>query len=266
MNTGGKRAFGLRLGCVVALFSLSAATPAWAEWYVAGFGGSGPSPKVENAHMDTLGEQRALQTFPTAANPTVASFTQSFSTSDLGLKTSALYGAKLGYFFREEKLPWLGVEVEAFTSTPTIKAQTLSTEQTINFTPKNITQPCQPAPNATCPVTTVTKGSLAIAESSLRVITVAFNVVARYPGTVFQPYVGIGAGAFYFKGENEFNGRQVAPGFNAQAGIKVLATEEWGLFVEGKYNRATVSAFDPKFGLSGDYSAFQAVAGIAYHF
>ena len=101
----------------------------------------------------------------------------------------------------------------------------------------------------------------------MRLITVLFNVVARYPGTTFQPYVGIGGGAFHFSSSGQIDGRQVVPGLNAQAGLKILATEEWGFFVEGKYNYATITNLDPAgFGFSGVYSAINAVAGIAYHF
>ena len=100
----------------------------------------------------------------------------------------------------------------------------------------------------------------------MRLITVAFNVVARYPGKILQPYVGVGAGAFYFKSSGQIAGSQVVPGLNAAAGLKILATEEWGFFLEGKYNLAEISNLDPTFGLSGDYSAFSGVAGLAYHF
>lgn len=48
--------------------------------------------------------------------------------------------------------------------------------------------------------------------------------------------------------------------------MKILMTEEWGIFVEGKYNRATLTNFDPGYGLSAEYSAFNAVAGLAFHF
>jgi hypothetical protein len=36
--------------------------------------------------------------------------------------------------------------------------------------------------------------------------------------------------------------------------------------VEGKYNLANISSLDPTFGLSGMYSIFHVVAGVAYHF
>ena len=47
---------------------------------------------------------------------------------------------------------------------------------------------------------------------------------------------------------------------------KILATDELGFSLEGKFNRATITNFDRVYGLSGEYSAFNVVAGIAYHF
>lgn len=46
----------------------------------------------------------------------------------------------------------------------------------------------------------------------------------------------------------------------------MLITEELGFFLEGKYNRAMITNFDPSFGFSGEDSAFNVVAGLAYHF
>src|SRR5262249_25408400 len=153
-----------------------------------------------------------------------------------------------------------GVELEAFTATPNIKSQTLSTTQGITLiraTPG--TPPCLPPPTANCSMQETLHSQVSLDESSLRLITVAFNVVTRYPGKVFQPYIGVGGGAFYFKSSNgSIQGRQVVPGLNAMAGVKILATEEWGFFLEGKYNRASISNFDPTYGLSGEYSAFSA--------
>jgi hypothetical protein len=39
--------------------------------------------------------------------------------SDLSLKTSVLYGLKLGYYL--ESLPWLGIEGEVFNTNPHVK-------------------------------------------------------------------------------------------------------------------------------------------------
>jgi hypothetical protein len=261
------------LGLIIfALLFVGFPGSALAEWYVAGFGGLSIPGKLSDANMDTYGERLALQQFPgAAAIPPQGTLSQSFNTSDLSLKNSALFGGKAGYFFKDEGFSWLGVELEAFTSQPTIKSQTVSTSQEVTylpFFPNSQTPPANCVPGIIdCQAQVTNKGTLQLSESSMRLITVAFNVVARYPGTTFQPYVGVGAGGFYFNSSGQIDGRQVVPGLNTQAGLKVLATEEWGLFVEGKYNYATISNLDPSgYGLSGTYSAFNLLAGIAYHF
>ena len=251
----------------IMLVSIGAIETATAEWYVAGYGGLSAPQSLKNVKMDTYGLTQDRNLFSGAFdNPPQGSLTQSFRTSDLALKQSPIFGAKTGYFFTDEGFRWLGVEVEAFTSQPTIKQQTVSTTHDVTYLPNNpdFTPAC--IPGATCQVQRSINSTLQVQESALRLFALAFNLVARYPGEVFQPYVGVGVGAFYFKGSPQFDGRQVVPGLNLQAGMKILATEEWGLFLEGKYNRATLTNFDPGYGLSGEYSAFNVVAGLAYHF
>jgi hypothetical protein len=249
--------------------------PADAEWYLGGYGGVSSPSSLKDAKLDTYGDRLAqqqfpygLSSFPTGAQGTI---TSSFTSSDIGLKDSPIYGGKAGYFFVEEGYSWLGVELEAFTSTPTINSQTVTTNQEAFYNPFNPlgTQPgCSPPnPIQNCAQSIQNRSTLQLTESKLRLVTVAFNVVTRYPGKVFQPYVGVGAGGFYFTSSTgTFQGRQVVPGLNVEAGIKVLATEEWGFFVEGKYNYATITNFDPTYGLSAVYSAINFVAGVAYHF
>lgn len=267
----------LRIGILMFLCIWSWIQPVGAEWYAGGYGGLSTSGSIKDVTMPLLGQQLAEQQFPQANDPLNSggrgTLTQSFKTSDVSLKNSAIFGGKVGYFFTEEKLPWLGVELEAFITNPKIKAQTLSTEHDITY------QPNTPAPAASCPPQNIinplpncpafvrNNSTLSLEESSLRVTTVAFNVIARYPGTVFQPYVGVGGGAFYFSSSNgSIQGRQVYPGLNALAGARLLVTEEWGIFAEGKYNMANVTNFDPAFGLSGMYSIFHLVAGVSFHF
>ena len=231
-----------------------------AEWYVGGYGGYSMPGKLRDVQLPLLGERQALAQFPGFNAINGDRLTSSLSGSDISLKSSAIFGGKAGYFFKDEGFSWLGVEVEAFTSQPTIKQQTVSTTLDATFVPKVTAPPVVPA-------TISQPGTLQLEESSMRLVTVAVNLMARYPGEVFQPYVGIGGGGFYFSSSGQIDGRQVVPGLNAQLGLKVRATEEWGLFVEGKYNYATITNLDPAgFGFSGVYSAFNAVAGIAYHF
>jgi hypothetical protein len=264
---------GLSLGVLIMLACCYPQTVR-SEWYVAGYGGFSAPSALKNVKMDQLGETQDTQYFSGGqSNPKLGTYTQTLRSSDITLKQSPLFGGKTGYFFTDEGVSWLGVEFEAFTSQPTIKNQTVSTVHDITyipFTPNGNPPPPAPPPNCTlgadCQLQKTITGTTTIPESSMRLITLAFNVVARYPGTVFQPYVGIGAGAFYFTSSGAIAGHQVVPGLNAMAGIKVLATEEWGFFLEGKFNRATITNFDRVYGLSGEYSAFNVVAGLAYHF
>jgi hypothetical protein len=258
-------------GVLVMVFLLQV-EPARSEWYLSGYGGYSAAQPLKDVTMNNYGYTSAVNRYGFGPSNAVQgdTLTQNFQTSDLSLKQSLLFGGKGGYFFNNEGFSWLGVELEAFTTTPTIKTQTVTTNQDITFIlgPGHLPGACPlPPPTQQCSVQENLKSTLPVTQSSLRLVTVAFNVVARYPGTIFQPYVGIGVGAFYFSSTGQIDGRQVVPGLNTQAGLKVLATEEWGLFVEGKYNYATITNLDPVgFGLSGVYSAFNVLAGVAYHF
>ena len=243
--------------------------PARSEWYASGYGGFSATQPLKDVTMDNFGERSAAERYLfTTNNQTLGdTLSQNFQASDLSLKQSTLFGGKGGYFFNAEGFPWLGVELEAFTTKPTIKTQTVSTEQDIIFTKRDFNPACPAQPLGQCSIQEHLSSTLGVDQSSLRLISVVFNVVARYPGEIFQPYVGIGGGAFYFSSSGQIDGRQVVPGLNLQTGLKVLATKEWGLFVEGKYNYATITNLDPTgFGLSGVYNAFNVLAGVAYHF
>ena len=251
---------------LLGFFCLSSVVPGFAEWYVAGYGGMNTGVKLTDVSMPVYGQGLAMDEFPGTKIPTTGdTVTQNFKTSDISLENSPIFGAKAGFFLDDPSLKWLGFEVEAFTTKPDIKQQTLKTDQDVTFSPGSLAN-CL-AFTTDCPETRVHTGQLSVTDTSLRVSTIAANVVARYPGTVFQPYIGVGAGAFYFSSSGQFDGHQVVPGLNTQLGLKVLATEEWGLFVEGKYNYATITNLDPTgFGLSGTYNAFNVLAGVAYHF
>ncbi|MCP9453452.1 MAG: porin family protein [Nitrospira sp.] len=244
-----------------------------AEWYVAGYGGYSTGGDFNDVTMPLRGERLARQQFPQADEPRNdlgrGTLYQHFTTSDISLKSSAMYGGKVGYFFNDMKLPWLGVEAEVFTTTPDIKAQKLDTSHQVTYqpnTPASATLCSQIGPPPNCPASVSSKSQLALNKSDLRVITFALNLIARYPGSVVQPYVGVGVGGFYFIGADQIEGRQFVPGLNAQFGLKYLATQHWALFAEGKYNLAHVSTLDQTFGISGLYSIFHVAAGIGYHF
>jgi opacity protein-like surface antigen len=230
--------------------------------------------KFTDVEMPVLGESLAATTTnPDLTNPTGNPFfqlTQNLQTDDVKLKRSWVAGGKLGYFFSQQGFPWLGIELEAFLTNPKIKSQTLgATQDVTRFNPT-------PSPNGptdnpgnagdTEPTDFSIPRSISLDESNLFVTTLALNGVLRYPGTILQPYIGAGIGGFWFRGNKQFDSSKIVPGLNAFAGLKVKATEEWGVFIEGKYNRATLNDFGPEIGLRGNYSLVQWLAGLAFHF
>jgi opacity protein-like surface antigen len=169
--------------------------------------------------------------------------------SDLSLHNSVMYGAKIGYYF--DSMKWLGVETEVFNSTPHIKQQTA----TVSF---------GGAP-ATAPIT----------GQDLRVLTWApINVVARYQMGQFEPYAGIGLGLFFAQikdGQTGESSSSTKPGLNTQLGARYFMTNNFALFGEWKYNRASFnfsqsSPTQATGGVKGDYSAHIFAFGVSYHF
>ncbi|WP_447977906.1 outer membrane beta-barrel protein [Candidatus Nitrospira bockiana] len=169
--------------------------------------------------------------------------------SDLKLQNSFMYGLKLGHYF--ETLPWLGVEAEVFNTTPNVKQQTVTT---------------------TKPDGTTTTGTNS-GPPRISVLTVAANLVARYPGEILQPYVGVGVGSFFSRShvrsgtlDRSVSGTDF--GLNALAGLRWMVTENIAVFGEAKYQRVQIK-FDPSAGLNGStntYNPIHVAVGIGYHF
>lgn len=188
---------------------------------------------------------------------------------DPSLANSVIYGMKVGYF-HPGRLNWLGLEVEAFNTTPHMK--------------ETGGQP----------------------GSHLRLTTLAFNAIARTrlacrddrrdirdrrdtrdrgdeydfsplhenARCPLQLYGGVGLGIFFAETSNQFgrstdNGRA---GLNALAGTKYFFNEHVALFAEYKFNYVDLK-FDqnqivggPTAGLNGMYLINNVVGGLAYHF
>lgn len=168
--------------------------------------------------------------------------------SDLSLKTSMLYGLKLGYYL--ESLPWLGIEGEVFNTNPHVKQQT----QTLTLPSGAV-------------LSTNASGSL------LSVLTLATNLMVRYPGASLQPYIGVGPGLFFARNHfstaaGEASTATTQIGLNALAGVRYLVTDHVALFLEGKYSHAQLNFGQSKTlsGSNNTYDAFHAALGVAYVF
>jgi opacity protein-like surface antigen len=270
---------GRRVGpllCAAALLGQLLAPPAApAEWYTAGYGGISLEGMIRNVGLPNLGAARAQQaaaayfTDPLFKDSPFNHVEQTMTSSDWNLKDSAMFGAKVGYFFNDYGYPWLGLELEAFTTQPKVKQQTIETNQTVV-----LTGPGGPVPGPgdlpTVRVNPSCGGALSctetVQEAKLRVTTIAANVVLRRPGKFLEPYAGIGIGAFYFKGSGSLDGSQVVPGLNVLGGIKWRAGEHFSVFAEYKYNLATIEKLGSTYGLGGDYQITHVVGGIGWHF
>jgi opacity protein-like surface antigen len=154
---------------------------------------------------------------------------------DFDLKNAVLYGAKLGVFPGNG---WFGVELDAFHSSPNVK----NLDDVPGF--------------------------------SMRVTNVGINLIARYPGVTFQPYVGIGTGALIARiGDSATTqgDTDVSSMLNLLTGVRAFVTPYVAIFTEYKYTQSTLefsNGFAPQFGggFTGDYNAQHVVFGVSYHF
>ena len=184
-----------------------------AEWYVAGQAGVNFADRLKN--VQGTGPSSGLL-FP-----------------DFDLKNSVAYGGKLGVFPGNGAI---GIELDAFHSTPHIKA-------------------LDNAPGI-----------------HLSVTNVGLNVLFRYPGRTFQPYAGIGGAALIAR-LGEAPGTQsdsdVGFGLNLVAGMRAFVTPYVAVFTEYKYTQSLLifdQAIGSLGGFSGDYRAQIVMFGVSYHF
>ncbi len=169
--------------------------------------------------------------------------------TDLDLNNSFTYGAKVGYFLEQAK--WLGFEADLYTTTPHLEGQ-----------------------DATRTTAAGVSSNSRVVGALTRVTTLAFSLVARYPGERFQPYAGLGMGVYFAKATQAFaRDTDSAPGFHLLGGARLFVSKEVALFGEYKYDRATFRFRDLDMngagsgpGLIGDYQAHTLVIGISYHF
>jgi hypothetical protein len=234
------RCFGISV-VLVAYVAITNVSRSYAETYIAGqFGVTLPSVAGKS-----LGEGDLTGQFIIPGSRVSAQ----------SLDESILFGGKIGHYFRA--VPWLGIEAEAYHTTPHIK------QQMITFS----------GPSGSA-------GPFEFRGLNFRVITVApLNLMFRYHKTRFQPYVGVGPGIFFARIEDPAftsGNKQSSMGFgvNAQAGVRYYITRQVALFGEGKFNyNFTKFSFDETpagnfnlFGFDADYKMFHAVFGLSLHF
>ena len=106
----------------------------------------------------------------------------------------------------------------------------------------------------------------------LAVTNVGANVLLRYPGATFQPYLGLGPGiliARLGRSVETESDTQVSIGFNFLTGIRAFVTPHVALFTEYKFTDAKFDfggAFGSFGGFDSTYRAHQLFVGVSYHF
>jgi opacity protein-like surface antigen len=195
-----------------------------AEWYVGGYGGLSYPGAFTNVTIN---------------DPFLNGGIRDARVNDLELHISPVGGVKVGYMFADR--PWLGIEADVFTLKPDVKQQDVV------------------GGKARGPAFVDTLRGI-----PLRVTTMAANIIIRSPSMsdVFEPYAGMGYAIFLANssqgGESNLH---VSHGFNLVAGARYTLTENWALFGEFKYNRATLRFSD----IRGNYDTQLFVLGIVWH-
>jgi opacity protein-like surface antigen len=106
----------------------------------------------------------------------------------------------------------------------------------------------------------------------LGVTNVGANILLRYPGVTFQPYLGIGPGiliAHLSRSVETESDTQVSIGVNILTGIRAFVTPNVALFTEYKFTDAKFDfngAFGSFGGFDSTYRAHQLFVGVSYHF
>lgn len=158
---------------------------------------------------------------------------------DRDLQNSITYGAKVGYFPRHS---WFGIEGEVLHTTPHIKSL-----------------PRTPALDE-------------VPGVHLRLTTFGANLIARYPGRTFQPYVGAGIGMAIARiGDTATvqSDTDVTAAWNLLVGLRAFLTPHVAVFTEYKYQGVSLQfdqAFGSDGGFAGNYRAQHILGGLSYHF
>lgn len=215
------------------------AVPAMAELYIAGqVGGNFPQDLTDVSGIETIqGVDVSGVTF-----------------SDLKLDKGVMFGLKAGGYF-PGVVNWLGIEFDAYHALADIQAQSFTASVPLASLGVN--------PSGTF----VGSGNTNAIDFS--VTTVAVNLLARYPGSLLQPYVGVGLGgnvAILREGSGNVKDADFAPALNALAGLRVMIIDQIGIFAEYKYNRNLKEFKFKDNNFSAEYSSNMILGGVSVHF
>ncbi|MGH7219915.1 MAG: outer membrane protein [Nitrospiraceae bacterium] len=106
----------------------------------------------------------------------------------------------------------------------------------------------------------------------LAVTNIGANILLRYPGMTYQPYLGAGPAIMIARLSGSTDTQpdtQISVGSNFLTGIRAFVTPKVALFTEFKYTHAKFGfhgAFGSFGGFDSTYRAHQLSVGVSYHF
>jgi len=149
---------------------------------------------------------------------------------------AVIAGARLGYFFENFDLPWLGVELDFYWTPPELDRLK--------------------APTFNIPI----KGDVDLISGGL-------NGLVRYPYGPIQPYAGVGGAIVY--GDLDFSSNRdddVTVALQLMGGVRGFVTDNVALFAEYKWVLTEFEFDDKGSKLELDYNASNIYGGIEWHF
>lgn len=155
-------------------------------------------------------------------------------------QTTLSYGAKAGYFFESHK--WLGLDMDVSTATPNINNRQAAVPGGAGLGANN--------------------------GQNLRVTTWSTNLVVRYPGERFRPYVGGGPSVFYASAGSQSESNWT-PGVNGFAGLNVVLIEHVSMSMQYRYHYTNLrldNILGPGRGFDANYTGNTLSLGLNYHF
>lgn len=212
------------------------------------------SARADTYLAGQVGATVAQDTVRTRPNdPTYAGLPTGTTMSNVALNNSLMYGTKLGHYF--ESIPWLGVELESFVTTPHRPQQrlTLGVPGTGNVT--------------------VNEGG-----ATNRLVVLSPLIMVRYRAGAFEPYAGVGPGLFFLHQQQltaassgqVYSQSTTGVGLNTQVGLRYRLTDHVALFGEWKFNYARLDlsgqADVGHFGVNAIAGLHHFVFGVGYHF
>lgn len=224
----------MRLAVALLLFLL-AALPARAEWYVGGYGGLAAPDGYKNVSGHST--------------------TPDMSYSDIAAARGGGGGLKLGgYLPADWYAPYLGAEIEILYHRLALKNQSVASDRSVFDSATNRTLKVPVSP-------------LTLSNNHLDLLTLAFNLLLRYPGDRFQPYAGAGVGLTYamLSGGNLGSDQTLAAGANLLAGFRAFLSPAFSMFVQYKHQGLPLE-FNSTPELTGRYVVDHYVLGAAWHF